>query len=91
MKISKDKKRKYFIFSIQNDEKLHRGVCFFPGKYRLFTDIVKDSANSSIAIKWFRSSSNNNEIIVNWRFYICLKNKVNFERKTLQANIFTIE
>lgn len=35
IKVSKDKERKYFIFSIQNDETLHPGV-FPPEEHRLF-------------------------------------------------------
>lgn len=35
IKVSKEKERKYFIFSIQNDETLHPGV-FPPEEHRLF-------------------------------------------------------
>ena len=65
IEVSKDKKRKYFNFSIQNDETLHWGVSFFPEKHRIFTDILKEGVNSGTEIKGFRSSVNNNDIIVN--------------------------
>ena len=45
--------------------KYYTGVCFFPEKQRLFSDIVQDSDNSGIEIKRFRTSDNNNNIIFN--------------------------
>ena len=45
--------------------KYYTGVCFFPEKQRLFSDIVQDSDNSGIEIKRFRTSDNNNDIIFN--------------------------
>ena len=86
----KDKKRRYSNFSIQNDDTLHRGVCFSPEKHRLFNDIINDSSHSGIEIKLFRSSDNNNDIIVN-DFSSVKKTELNFGRKTLQSKIFTIE
>ena len=88
--MSKDKKRRYFNFSIQNDDTLHRGVCFSPEKHRLFNGIINDSSHSGIEIKRFRSSDNNNDIIVN-DFLPVKKTELNFERKTLQSKIFAIE
>ena len=90
IKVSKDKKRRYFNFSIQNDDTLHRGVCFSPEKYRLFNNIINDSSHSGIEIKSFRSNDNNNDIIVN-DFSSVKKTELNFERKTLQSKIFTTE
>ena len=90
IKVSKDKKRRYFNFSIQNDDTLHRGVCFSPEKHRLLNDIINDSSHSGIEIKRFRSSDNNNDIIVN-DFSSVKKTELNFERKTLQSKVFTIE
>lgn len=43
LKVSKDKKSKYFNFLIQNDETLQWAVCFSPEKHQLFSGIVKDS------------------------------------------------
>ena len=45
--------------------KYYIGMCFFPEKQRLFSDIVQDSDNSGIEIKRFRTSDNNNDIIFN--------------------------
>ena len=90
IKVSKDEKRRYFNFSIQNDGTLHRGVCFSPWKHRLFINIINDSSHSGIEIKSFRSSDNNNGIIVNY-FSSVKKTDINFERKTLQSKIVTIE
>ena len=80
IKVSKDKKRRYFDFSIQNDDTLHRGVCFSTEKHRLFNGIINDSSNSGIEIKRFRSSDNNSDIIVN-DFSSLKKTELNFERK----------
>ena len=65
-------------------------MCFFLEKHRLSIDIDKDSANSGIEFKRFCSRNNKNDIIVN-DFTSVTKTEVNFERKTLQANIFKIE
>ena len=84
------KEKKIFNFSIQNDDTLHRGVCFSPEKHRLLNDIRNDSSHSGLEMKRFRSSDNNNEIIVN-DFSSVKKTELNFERKTLQSKFFTIE
>ena len=89
IKVSKDKKRRYFNLSIQNDNTLHRGVCFSWEKHRLFNNI-NVSSHSGIEIKCFGSSDNNNDIIVN-HFSSVKKTDLNFERKTLQSKCFTIE
>ena len=65
IQVSKDKKRRYFSFSIQNDDTLHRCVCFSPEKRRLFNDIIRDSSNSGFEITNFRSSDDKNHIIAN--------------------------
>ena len=82
IKVSKGKKRRYFNFSIQNDDTIYRGVYFSPAKHRLFKDITNDSSHSGIEINRFRSSDNNSDIIVN-EFSSVKKTKLNFERKTL--------
>ena len=89
-KVSKYKKRRYFNFLTENDDTLHRGVCFSLEKHQLFNDIMNDSSHSGIEIKRFRSSDNYNDIIVNDLSSV-KKTKLNFERKTLQSEIFTIE
>ena len=81
IKVSKDKKIKYFNLSMQNDKAPHR-VCFSLEKHRLLIDIDKDSANSGIEFKRFRSRDNKNDIIVN-DFTSVKKTEVNFERKIL--------
>ena len=48
------------------------------------------TSHSGIEIKHFRSSDNNNDIIVN-DFSSVKKTEFNFERKTLHSIIFTIE
>ena len=88
IKVPKDKKRRYFNFSIQNDDTLHQSVCFSPEKHRLFNDIINDSSHSGIEIK--RSGDNDNDIIVN-NFSSVRKTELNFERKTLQSKFFTTE
>ena len=90
VKVSKYKKRRYFNFLIENDDTLHRGVCFSPEKHQLFNDIMNDSSHSGTEIKRFCSSDNNNDIIVNDLSSV-KKTELNFERKTLQSKIFTIE
>ena len=90
VKVSKYKKRRYFNFLIENDDPLHRGVCFSLEKHQLLNDIMNDSSHSGIEIKLFRSSDNNNDIIVN-DLSSFKKTELNFERKTLQSRIFTIE
>ena len=64
------------------------GVCFSPEKYALFNDISKDDNNTGIEIKRFRSSKNNEDIIVN-NFSSVKKTEVNFERKDFQRKPFT--
>ena len=88
--MSKDKKRRYFNFSIQNNDTLHWGVCFSPEKHRLLNDIINDSSHSGIEIKRSRSSDNYNDIIIN-DFLSVKKTELNFEMKTLQSKFFTIE
>ena len=88
--MSKDKKGRYFNFSIQNDDTLYRGVCFSLEKHQLFNIIINDSSHFSIEIKRFRCSDNNNDIIVN-DFSSIKKSELNSERKTLQSKLFTIE
>ena len=45
VKLSKDKKRKYFNFAIQNDNSMYRGVWFSAEKHALFNDISKSENN----------------------------------------------
>ena len=87
VKLSKDKRRKYFNFAIQNDNSLYLGVCFSPEKHALFNDISKDDDNTRIEIKRFRSSKNNEDIIVN----SVKKTELNFERKDFQRKPFTVQ
>ena len=65
IKLSEDKKRKYFNFSIQNDKTLLRCGCFSPKRNQLFSDFAYDNAISGTEIKRFSSSNSNNNIIVN--------------------------
>ena len=51
--LSKDKKRKYFNFAIQNGNSIYRGVCFSPEKHAFFNDISNDDNNIGIEIKRF--------------------------------------
>ena len=90
IKVSQDKKNRYFNFLIQNDDTLHRGVCFSPEKHRLFNGTKNYSPHSDIEIKRFRSSDNSKDIIIN-EFSSVKKTELNFERKTLQSKMFTIE
>ena len=88
--MSKEKKI-YFNFSTQDtlDDTLHWGVCFFPEKRWLFSDITNDSFHSGIEIKSFFSSDNNNNIVN--KFPSVEKTELSFERKTLLSKIFTVE
>ena len=83
-------KTRYFHFSVQKKDTLLRGVCFSPEKHRLFNYIINDSPHSGIETKGFRSSDNNNDITVK-DLQSVKKTELNFERKTLQSNIFTTE
>ena len=89
IKVSKDKKRRYFNFSIQDDDTIHCCVCFSREKHRLFNDI-NDSSHFGIEIKRFHSSDYSNDIIVN-DFSSVKKTELNLERKTLQSKFCTVE
>ena len=56
----------------------------------MFNDIINDSSHTGTEIKRFRSSDNNSDIIVNY-FSSVKKTELNFERKALQSEMFTIE
>ena len=58
---------------------MYRGVCFSPEKHALFNDISKDDNNTRIEIKRFRSSENNEDIIVN-DFSSVKKNRTKFQK-----------
>ena len=90
VKLSKDKKRNYFNFAIQNDNSMYQGVCFSPEKHVLFNNISKDDNNTGIKIKRFQSSENNEDIIVN-DFSSARKTEVNFERKDFQRAPVTVQ
>ena len=53
------------VSPIMASKGMKRHVCFFKKKHQLFSDIVKDSANSNVEIKRFRSSDNNHYVIGN--------------------------
>ena len=89
VKVPKDKERRYFNFSIENDDTLYWGVCYSAEKHRLFSDIISDTSHSGIEIKCF-CFSYNIDIIVN-DFSSVEKSELNFERKSLQLKIFTIK
>ena len=65
MKLSIDKKRKCFSILVQDENELHRAVCFSPEKHRFFEKIANDNRNSGIKIKRFKFGNNDNEIMVN--------------------------
>ena len=67
-----------------------RSVCFSPEKHAQFNDISKDDNNTDIEIKWFQSSENSEDIIVN-DFSTVLKSEVDFERKDFQRKPFTFQ
>ena len=89
VKVSKDKERRYFNFSIENDDTLYCGVCYSEEKQRLFSDIISERSHSGIEIKRFRFSYNI-DIIVN-DFSSVKKTELNFERKSLQLKIFAVK
>ena len=89
-KLSKDKKRNYFTFAIQNDNSMYQGVCFSVEKHALFNDVSKDVNSTGIKLKRFRSSENN-EDITNNDFSSVKKTEVNFERKDFQGKQFTVQ
>ena len=64
VKLSKDKKRKYFKFAIQNSNCMYWGTSLSPEKHVLFNGIYKGHNNTGIEIKQFRSSENNEHINV---------------------------
>ena len=57
IKLSKDKKRKYFNFAIQNYNSMYWGVCFSSEKHALFNDISKDNNNIGIEINSFMTET----------------------------------
>ena len=67
-----------------------RGVCFSLEKHAQFNDISKEDNNTDIEIKWFQSSKNSEDIIVN-DFSTVLKSEVDFERKDFQRKPFTFQ
>ena len=89
IKLSKDKKRKYFSFSVQDEDSLHRGVCFSPEKHCLFEKISNDD-KSGIEIKRFKFGDNDSDIIIN-DFTSVKSTDVNFTNKSLQLRSCTIE
>ena len=89
VKLSKDKKRKYLNFAIQNDNSIYQGVCFSPEKHASFNDMKNDN-NTGIEVKRFRSSQNNEDIVVN-TFISFNKAEVNFERKDFQRKPSTVQ
>ena len=46
LKLSKDKKKEYFNFAIQNDNSMYWGVSFSSEKHVLFNDIPKGDSNT---------------------------------------------
>ena len=82
LKLSKDKKRKHFNFSVQDNDNMYRGVCFSTEKYNLFSEIANDNTSNGIEIKPFRSSEINDDIMVN-DFISVKKTEVNFERLSI--------
>ena len=69
---------------------MYRGVWFSAGKHALFNDISKDENNTGMEIKRFRSSENNENIIVN-DFSSDKKTEPNFERKDFQRKPFIVQ
>ena len=81
VKASKDKKRKYFNFSVQDNDNMYHGFCFSAKKYNLFNKIQNDNTSNGVEIKRFRSSDINDDIIVN--DFICVKRtEVNLKERS---------
>ena len=69
---------------------MYRGVFFSSEKHILFNDISKDGNNTGIEIKWFRSSENNEDIIVN-DFSSVRNTELNLERIDFQRQSSTVQ
>ena len=90
IKALKDKKRKYFNFSIKKDETLQQGVSSSPDTYELFSGNAK-VLNLVLRLNDCTGTVVTTTIISLLMAVHLLKNRSYFERKTLQANIFTIQ
>ena len=88
--LSKDEKRKYFNFSVQDTGNMYHGVCFSTEKYNLFSEISNDNTTNGIEIRRFRSSDSNDDIIAN-DFTSVKRIEVNFKRKTFHVTPYTIQ
>ena len=69
---------------------MYRGVYFSAEKHNLFSEIANDNSSNGIEIKRFRSSDNNEDIIVN-NFISIKRTEVNFERKTFHVKPSSIQ
>ena len=85
LELSKDKTRKYFNFTVQDDDNMYCGVCFSAEKCSMFSEIANDNTSNSIEIKHFQSSDINDDIIVN---FTSIKKT---ERKTFQVKPYTVQ
>ena len=90
VKLFKDKKKKYFSFLVQDENKLHRGVCFSPEKHRFFEKIANDNSNSGTEFKHFEFRDKNSHSIVNY-FKLVKSTDFNFTHKSLELRHFIIQ
>ena len=69
---------------------MYRGVWFSAEKHALFNDISKDENNTGMETKQFRSTENNENLIVN-DFSSDKKTEPDFERKGFQRKPFIVQ
>ena len=92
VKVSKDRKRKYFNFIITDDATCgvcHRGVCFSPEKHQLFSSVAKEESNNGLEVKRFRLAPQNQDIIVT-DFSSARKTELTFEKHVVM-HTFSID
>ena len=87
VKLARDKKRKYFHFTLKTESSENRTVCFSPEKHRLLSSIC--DSKGACEIKRFSKSGSNDDIIVN--YYSAIKRtKLDFTPSDTMKKFFTV-
>jgi len=82
----KDRKRKYFEFSLIQNDATKRAVCFSPEKHELISEIEKEQAGCEL--RKAKVSASNDIMITD--FTSVRKTKINFPKESLKLDFSTI-
>ena len=89
IKMAKSKKRSYFDFSLLNENKQLRSVCFSPEKHKLLTKIHQEkSSNIGCEIKNFKNSDVGDLMVTN--FTSIKRVKLNFDLPEVETMFTSI-